>query len=289
MLLSKKRIKQFYWMTKPGIVYSNVFAATAGYFFGAAGDVHLQTLAALLAGTALIIACGCVLNNILDVRLDALMERTKKRALVTGSITPTIAYIFATILGCVGVTLLATYTNTLTVVCGVLGLFFYVVVYGYAKRTTVHSTLIGTISGALPPVAGYVAATNQLDIKALLLFLMLVTWQMPHFYAIAIRRIDDYKRASIPLLPIVSGVQTTKRHMQLYIVLFGIVVLLLSTFGGGGIVFGSVMLVVAMRWLYIAFSTQGVTDKNWAKKVFLFSLVSLVTANSLLILSPYVV
>ena len=287
MLVNKKHVTRYYWMTKPGIVYSNVFAATAGYFFGAAGSPHLQTLAALLVGTALLIACGCVLNNILDIRIDALMERTKKRALVTGKISAKSAYLFATILGFVGITLLATYTNSLTVLCGVLGLFFYVIVYGYAKRTTVHSTLVGTISGSLPPVAGYVAATNQLDIKALLLFLMLLTWQMPHFYAIAIRRLHDYKNAGLPVLPVAKGTKATTLQMQLYIVFFAIVIALLATIGNAGIVFGIVMGAVAIKWMYIALNTKGLKTTDWAKKVFLFSLLVLVSANGMLAVAHY--
>jgi len=287
MLPIKKRIQQYYWLIKPGIVYSNVFAASAGYIFGAAGNVYFKSFIALLLGTALIISCGCVLNNILDIRLDALMDRTKKRALVTKEISTISAYIYATLLGFIGILILATYTNSLTVMCGLAGLFFYVIVYGYAKRTTIHSTLIGTVSGALPPVAGYVTATNQLDVKALLLFLMLVTWQMPHFYAIAIRRIKDYKNAGLPVLPAVHGNKITTLHMQVYIALFAVVIVMLSTIGGAGIVFGIIMTLLSARWMLIALQTKSLKTTDWAKKVFLFSLVCLVAANALLITSPY--
>lgn len=287
MIPSKKRVKQYYALTKPGIIYSNILSAFAGYLFGAKGNASLQTLVALLLGVGLVIACGCVLNNILDVAIDKRMERTKKRALVTNVISKKSAYIYAIVLGVIGLWLLATYTNTLTVMCGLLGLLFYVVVYGYAKRTTVHSTLVGTISGALPPVAGYVAATNSLDVKALLLFLLLVTWQMPHFYAIAIRRLADYKAANLPVLPAVKGTKATVMQMKFYIVAYAVVVVLLSTLGDAGVVFGIVMIAVALRWLYIAFTNNSLKTIDWAKKVFLFSLIVLLASNVMLSVAYY--
>lgn len=287
MLTNKKRIKQYYQLTKPGIVYSNVFTAFAGYLFGAAGSVHWQALGALLGGVALIIACGCVLNNVLDARIDALMERTKKRAMVTNDISKKAACLYAVVLGVAGLLLLASYTNALTVACGLLGLFFYVIVYGYAKRTTVHSTLVGTISGALPPVAGYVAATNSLDVKALLLFLLLVTWQMPHFYAIAIRHVDDYRSAGLPVLPAVRGTKPTVLQMKLYILAFAVVTMLLATFGGAGVVFALVMGGVAGRWIYLALNTQKLKTTDWAKKVFMFSLIVLLVSNFMLAAAHY--
>lgn len=287
MLTNKKRIKQYYQLTKPGIVYSNVFTAFAGYFFGAAGSVHWQVLAALLGGVALIIASGCVLNNVLDARIDALMERTKKRAMVTNVISKKAACIYAVVLGVAGLLLLASYTNALTVACGLLGLFFYVIVYGYAKRTSVHSTLVGTISGALPPVAGYLAATNSLDVKALLLFLLLVTWQMPHFYAIAIRRVDDYRSAGLPVLPAVRGTKPTVLQMKLYILAFAAVTMLLGTIGGAGVVFALVMGSVAGRWIYLALNTQKLKTNDWAKKVFMFSLIVLLVSNFMLAAAHY--
>ena len=287
MIPSKKRVKQYYALTKPGIIYSNILSAFAGYLFGAKGSASLQTLVALLLGVGLVIACGCVLNNILDVAIDKRMERTKKRALVTNVISKKSAYIYAVVLGVIGLWLLATYTNTLTVMCGLLGLLFYVVVYGYAKRTTVHSTLVGTISGALPPVAGYVAATNSLDVKALLLFLLLVTWQMPHFYAIAIRRLADYKAANLPVLPAVKGTKATVMQMKFYIVAYAVVVVLLSTLGDAGVVFGIVMIAIALRWLYIAFTNNSLKTIDWAKKVFLFSLIVLLASNVMLCVAYY--
>jgi len=233
--------------------------------------------AAMLTGSSLVIASGCVFNNYLDREIDAHMARTKKRALVSGRVSARNAIIYATLLGLVGFTVLATYTNRLTVAIGLVGIVFYVIVYGFAKRHSVHGTLVGTISGATPPVAGYCAVTGRLDLGAVLLFLILVFWQMPHFYAIAMYRAKDYAAAKLPVLPVVKGEQITKIQMLVYVIGFMLATALLTGFGYTGYVFLAVMTLIGLIWLKS--SLQGFTapDSNlWARKMFKFSLVALV-------------
>src|SRR5262249_37725840 len=156
-----------------------------------------------------------------DRNIDAKMERTKKRALVTGKVSPRNSLIFAFSLLAVGLLFLLN-TNALTLSIGIFAIYSYVVLYGIAKRKSVHGTLIGTIPGAASLVAGYVCATNNLDLGAFLLFLIMVSWQMPHFYAIAMYRFRDYKQAKIPVLPVVKGMKRTKLEILFYTFLFTI-------------------------------------------------------------------
>ncbi len=145
-------IKNFYSLTKPGIVYGNLVTAIGGFFLGSRGVViNYFTLLATLLGIALIIACGCVFNNYIDRDIDGLMKRTQNRVLVKELISGKTAIIYAVILGALGLILLLWQTNLLTVSVALVGLFVYVVLYSLLfKRNSIHGTIIGSISGAVP-------------------------------------------------------------------------------------------------------------------------------------------
>jgi protoheme IX farnesyltransferase len=267
-------IKNYYHLTKPGIIRGNLITALAGFLLASQGHIDFWLLLATLAGISLIIASACVFNNYIDRNIDKKMARTKKRALVTGLIAGRNAMLYATTLGVVGFGVLAAYTNFLTVLLGLIAIFSYVVLYGFAKRRSVHGTLVGTLPGALPPVAGYTAAMNQLDAAAIILFLILVFWQMPHFYAIAMYRFDDYKAAGVPVLPVKKGMKAAKVQILLYIVAFIIACAALAVYGYGGDTYLVVSLVLGYSWLYLGvkgFKTAD--DKRWARKMFGFSLL----------------
>lgn len=267
------QIKNYYHLAKPGIIYGNLFTAVAGFLFASEGHIDGLRLIALAAGIAGVIGAACVLNNIIDRGIDKKMVRTKKRALVTGDISVPAAIICAVTLGVIGFWLLVMYTNLLTVALGAAALFLYVVVYGIAKRKTVYGTLIGAIPGAIPPVAGYIAVTNQLDGAAWLLFFILLAWQMPHFYAIAIYRRDDYKAADIPVWPLKKGIESTKLQMLAFIICFIALTMLLTALGYTGVGFAVVMLLMGFLWVRKARQGARTKDDNaWARGMFVFSL-----------------
>lgn len=272
----------YYSLTKPGIVRGNLITTAGGFFLASAGNIDFLRLLLALFGTACVIASACVFNNFLDIKIDEKMERTKKRALVTGKVPVVNALIFASILLFGGLTLLLV-ANFLTATVAFLGFIFYVVVYGYFKRASVFGTLVGSIPGATPPVIGYVAVSNSIDLGAALLFLILVMWQIPHFYAIAIFRRDEYSAASLPVLPVVKGVNTAKRHIAYFAVGFVFAITLLSVFGYTGGIYLFVMLAISSIWLYKIFSGFTIAQNvSWARGVFGYSLIAL-TAFSILI------
>ncbi len=273
-------IKQYYWLAKPGIVYGNLIATMAGFFLASslAGALDIGLLLATLIGVTLVIGSACVFNNHMDRDIDRLMKRTKKRASATGQVSGRALIIYASILGILGFTTLLLYTSWLVV--GLVGLAYvaYIIFYGIAKRRTVHGTLVGTISGALPPVVGYVAVTGSVDIAAVLIFLIMVCWQMPHFYAIAMRRRQDYAAAKIPVLPVVSGMRTTKIHMLLYTAAFIILNGVLVAYGYVGYIYLVVMTGVGVAWLMRGIKGFKVEDDElWARRMFFFSLIVLLT------------
>jgi protoheme IX farnesyltransferase len=280
---SSSVLKLYYQLTKPGIVYSNVMAAAAGFLFAARWHISVALAVGVLVGTAFVIAAACVCNNYLDQRIDRKMERTKQRGIAAGKITGMTALPYAAILGMIGFASLAWLTNALTFTLGCVAFFFYVVVYGFAKRRSVHGTLVGTIPGALPPVAGYTAVTGHLDASAVIIFLIMVCWQMSHFYAIAIRRRDDYAAAGIPVRPVVKGIRNTKIHMLVYVTLFILACVALTIRGGTGYVFLVGMTGVGIYWLGRGIRGFRTTDdRKWAGSMFGLSFVVLLTFCGLL-------
>jgi heme o synthase len=267
-------LKTYYRLVKPGIVYGNTMTAAAGFLLAAHGSIAWRLFAAALAGTALIIASACVINNYIDRGIDQKMARTKKRALASGTIKAPEALTYAAVLGLAGLALLILKTNYLTVAVGLVGFIDYVVLYGVAKRKTVHGTLVGTIAGATPIVAGYTAVAGRLDSAAIILFLMLALWQMPHFYAIAIYRLKDYSAAGLPVWPVKKGIPSTKQQIILYVLAFTLASTLLTIYGYTGIIYLVVMTAVGLYWLYLGL--QGLKTKDdtkWARQMFLFSLI----------------
>lgn len=267
-------IKTYYMLTKPGIILGNLITTAAGFILASRGHFEIRLFLITLLGLAFVIASGCVLNNYLDRKADAKMKRTKNRAFVKKLISPKNAIFFAAFLGCFGVFILGFFTNLLAMSISIFGFVFYVVVYGIMKYKSIHGTLVGSIAGAVPPVIGYTAVSGHLDLGAILLFMIIVLWQMPHFFAIAIYRLDDYAAASIPVLPTRKGIKTTKWHMLFYLIAFILVSTFLTIFGYTGLIYLTTISLLGLIWLFLCL--QGFkTKKNalWARKMFLFSLV----------------
>ena len=284
-------IREYFKLTKPGIIYGNALTLVAGFMLATHSSLlgaNYTLLFFTLLGLSLVITSGCVFNNYFDRDIDGLMERTKKRALVTGKISARRALVFGGILFVFGALILFLFTNHLALFLAVLGLFVYVFWYTMAlKRHSTHSTLLGGISGSIPPVVGYVSALGYLDAGAVLLFLLLTLWQMPHSFGIALYRLSDYKKASIPVLPLRKGVFITQLQILVYIVLFGIVSLLFYYFTEVGSVYVLVMGASSLWWAYLVvkgFSLEEEQLHSWAKGVFRFSIIILATFCLLLIL-----
>jgi heme o synthase len=289
--------KDYYSLTKSGLVYGNLIPVIGGFAVAArmvaasdaAAGGHFDlasfsiVLVATLIGIALVMASGCVFNNVIDRDVDAKMVRTNNRPLVEGRISPRAAIIFGVVLGAVGFSTLALWTNWLTVTVAAAGWFAYVVLYSlWAKRRTVYGTAVGSIAGAVPPVVGYAAAADRLDLGAALLFIILALWQMPHFFAIGIYREHDYAAAHIPILPVRRGLRTTKITMIIYIALFIIATILLFMFGYASIIYLIIAIIAGVVWFIQALrgfkilESEVTSNERWARKMFFISLIVLI-------------
>jgi protoheme IX farnesyltransferase len=279
----RARLRLYYRLAKPGIVYGNVMTTLAAFLFVSKWHFSWSLLVGAIVGTGLIIAAACVFNNYIDRDIDARMARTRRRASVTGEISVRAGMVYASVLLIFGLALLAWYVNWLTVVVGVLGVFFYVVVYGYAKRQTIFGTLVGSISGSMPMVAGYTAVADRFDAQAALLFCIMAIWQLPHFYAIAMYRLKDYQAAGLPVWPVKKGLTNTKYHIVGLIGLFTLVTATLSWLGYAGWIFLVVMLAVCGYWLQLGLQRfHAVDDARWARGMFGRSLVVLLVLSAAL-------
>jgi protoheme IX farnesyltransferase len=279
--------RTYYQLAKPGIIRGNVLSATAGFLLAAQGHINAVKLIATVAGFTFIIGSACVINNCYDRDIDNNMARTKKRALVTGEISIISALWYAMVMLTLGVVILATGTNLITLLVGLAGFIAYVAIYTPAKRLTVHSTLLGSISGAMPIVGGYTAVTGSLDTAALLLFVIMTVWQMPHFYGIALYRLKDYRAAKLPVLPVVKGAVHTRLQIIAYIVVFIAATVGLTVFDYAGYTYLVVMALLGGAWLGLALKPIGDASDKWGKQVFLFSLLTLTTFCILLSITTY--
>ena len=275
-------LKKYLFLTKPGILFGNFVTTLGGYFVATQGSVDFLLLLLTLLGTTLVVASGCVVNNIIDQDIDQNMQRTQNRALVKKSISVPVAFVFAIVLGVLGFGILWFWVNAYAFLFAVIGFVVYVGFYSlWTKRTTIHQTVVGSISGAAPPVIGYTAVANQFDIGALLIFLGYALWQMPHSWAIAIYRFDDYKNAGIPILPVARSIQRTKIESLIYVILFIVAMNGLFVFGYTNWIYLVVLNVLSFYWLYLSIiGFKAEDDQLWAKKTFLFSVI-LITVISI--------
>ena len=273
--------KEFLVLTKPGIIMGNLIATVAGYFLAAQGDFQLVTFLAVCIGTSAVIASGCVFNNVIDQDIDKLMQRTRNRALVKKVITSNGALLYATLLGVIGFGTLGYFTTGMAVLFAVIGFAVYVGLYSlHYKRKSVYGTLIGSISGACPPVIGNCAVTAQFDVGALVILLTFCLWQIPHSYAIAIYRFEDYKAANIPVLPLVNGIESARKHMVAYIVAFTLMALALFVFNYVGTLYAVSTLLIGVVWLAITIVDFGRYEQHiWAKRVFVVSILAITSLS----------
>ena len=237
------RISSFVALTKPRVVSLIVFTAVIGMLLAAPGMVPLRILLAATAGIALVAGAAAAVNCLVEQRIDARMQRTRWRPLPQGELTAFETVVFAGAVGGFGLWILVHYVNALTMWLTLATFVGYAVVYTVIlKPLTPQNIVIGGASGAMPPVLGWAAVTGEVTTEAMLLFLIIFAWTPPHFWSLALYRVEDYARAGVPMLPVTHGKDYTRLQVLLYTL----------------ILFGVSMLPYAVRmsgWLYLAAAT----------------------------------
>ena len=207
-------------LCKPKIVLLLTLTALVGMLLTIEFYSNIFSGLGSLLGFAFLAASSAALNQIFDRETDKNMERTKKRPLAKGDITLSQALTFTAVLLFVGSSMLLYFSNLLTLLITTFGFIFYSLVYTiYLKWTTPQNIVIGGLSGALPPLIGWTAVTNEISLLPLILVLIIFLWTPPHFWPLAIDRMEEYKKDGVPMMPIAKGVSRTKKEMVIYAVL----------------------------------------------------------------------
>ncbi|MFL1781232.1 Protoheme IX farnesyltransferase [Candidatus Hepatincolaceae symbiont of Richtersius coronifer] len=273
-------MKHYLSVIKPGIVFANLFTFITGFFMAAYNNItpNIDLLAWSSLAIVLILASSTTLNNYIDQDIDQYMARTHNRPSISGAISNKCMVYYATLLGVLGTLILIIFVNWLTFFIILIGYLIYIILYSiYAKRKTSYSTIIGSLAGGILPLAGYTSFSNQLDLQGIILFLIILTWQMPHFYAIGIFRLQDYQAAGIPILPVTTSIKNTQIHIVVWCLIFIIVTILPFAFGYSSYLYLVTAVICSIFWTYISYKGLFALDViQSARKVFFTSLVVLI-------------
>jgi len=271
------RWRDYVTLTKPRIMSLLLLTGVCGMFVGAQGVPPVGDLAALVVGLAL--ACGgaSALNHVIDRDIDALMgERTRARPVTAGRVSPTYALEFGLALSALSFVLLAGVVNVLTATLALVGNLFYVLVYTrWLKRSTPQNIVWGGAAGAIPPLVGWAAATGNLTLPAISLFLIVFFWTPPHFWALALLIKRNYAEAGIPMLPVVRGERETVKQILLYSFVMVAVTAVPFLWGTLGLAYLVAALVLGAGFIWLAVQLARHTTPRQASLLFHSSLLYL--------------
>ena len=264
-----------------------LFTVVVGMLLSTRGPLPWRVLVFGSLGIGLVAGAAAAINHLVDRRIDALMARTRGRPLPRGSVRGTQALVFAATLGLAGMGLLLAFTNRLCAVLTLASLLGYAVIYSmFLKHTTPQNIVIGGAAGAAPPLLGWVAVTGQVDPGAWLLFLIILVWTPPHFWALAIHRRDDYARAAVPMLPVTHGIAFTARRILQYTVLLCVLTALPFAIGISGAPYAVGALLLGARFVWLTWCLR--RDPSQAMPTFRYSITYLFTLFALLLVDHYV-
>lgn len=285
------RWREYYELTKPRVVMLLVFTAVIGVALAPVGADGFSWWNALwgLLGIGLASSSAAAINQLLDAEIDAKMARTAGRPLPQGQLTRQQVIIFAGLLGVAAMIILIVLVNPLVALLTFLSLMGYAVVYTvFLKRATPQNIVIGGAAGAAPPLLGWVAMTNALDVEPIMLFLIIFAWTPPHFWALAIARRDDYARADIPMLPVTHGVAFTAKQILFYTILLILVSLLPFIQGFSGYFYLITAAILNAVYLYYAIAIMLSRDAALPMRSFAFSITYLIGIFAALLIDHFV-
>lgn len=282
--------RSYYELCKPKVVYLIVFTAFVGMLLASpSGLPPWEILLVGNIGIGLAAASGAALNHLIDQRIDALMHRTENRPLPSGRLDTMHVLGFALTIGFTGIAMLALFVNELTAFLTFIALIGYAVIYTvFLKRNTPQNIVLGGAAGAAPPLLGWAAVTGQVGTEALLLFLIIFVWTPPHFWALAIRRREEYAKAKIPMLPVTHGVPFTKEQILLYTLLLFTVSLMPAVIHMSGLIYLSGAVALGIGFIYYAFRLYRDDSDALAMKTFGYSIFYLSLLFAFLLADHYV-
>lgn len=281
--------RDYFELCKPRVVALMLLTAIVGMLLAAPGWVPWQVLLFGTLGIALGASSGAILNHLVDRHIDAKMQRTQRRPIAEGRVSPQRAIIFAVILGLASMSVLIYWINPLTAVLTLIALIGYAVIYTvFLKHATPQNIVIGGLAGAMPPLLGWTAVTGQLDYSAWLLVLIIFAWTPPHFWALAIYRHEDYAKAKIPMLPVTHGIPFTKLSVMLYTLLLVAATLLPFVVDMSGLIYLVGAIILNLGFIYYAYRLMRSPNPKIALSTFRYSIIYLMLLFIVLLIDHYI-
>ena len=285
-------MKSFFSLCKPRVTSLIVFTAIIGMYMAkpAAASMYWPLLIATTIGIAFASGAAAAFNCLIEHKIDAIMARTRARALPTGQVSSTQTTIFATILGSTGLAILYFYVNPLTMWLTFATFVGYAVIYTvFLKPATPMNIVIGGASGAMPPILGWAAVNNTVSPESLIMFLIIFAWTPPHFWALALYRREEYAKVGMPMLPVTHGEAFTLLHILLYTVILVAVSLMPYGLGMSGLLYlVSTIILDAIFMAYVIGLYRKYSD-DLAKRTFKYSIIYLTLLFAALMIDHYLV
>lgn len=283
-------IKNYYELCKPNVVLMMLITALVGSLLASKTLAPLSLIALAMIGIGLCASSAAAINQIIDRKVDANMNRTENRPIPLGEVSPVNASIFAFVLGSLGVLILVIYVNALTAMLTLASLIGYAFIYTvYLKRATPQNIVIGGLAGAAPPLLGWTAVTNSIDPNSLLLVLIIFAWTPPHFWALAIHRKDDYAKENIPMLPVTHGVPFTKLQIILYTIILILVSILPFVVLMSGMFYLMSALILGFIFLYYSVRLYLSSNNDHAFPTFTYSIYYIFLIFAALLIDHYLI
>ncbi len=281
-------IQQYYDLTKPRVVMLIVFTAFVGMLLAVQGMPDLFTVLMASLGIGLAASSGAAMNQIIDMRADAIMARTQNRPLATGGLNVWQAIIFAALLCFLGMLVLVRWVNDLTAILTFISMVGYGIIYTvFLKPASPQNIVIGGAAGAAPPLLGWVAMTGSITAEGCLLFLIIFAWTPPHFWALALYRREEYAAAGVPMLPVTHGEEFTRLQILLYTYILVAVTLMPFSIH----MFGGIYLIGALylnaRFMYYVLKLYKNYSDELSRTTFVYSIKYLMYLFAVMLVDHY--
>lgn len=280
--------REFIMLTKPRVNLLIMFTAIVGMLLAHNGRLNFEIIFLASLGIGLAASAAAIINQVIDQKIDSIMDRTKARPLVSGNIKASHAIIFALFLSTSSLFILYVFVNTLTMVLTFASIIIYSLIYSvYLKNLNSQNIVIGGIAGAMPPLLGWTSVTNQIDPFPLVLFLIIFLWTPPHFWALAVYKYDDYLKADIPMLPVTHGKNFTRLHIFLYSILLFCITIFPYLLGFSGLIYFIGAFMFGTKFVVDAYLLMVLKSDKRALDLFKYSITYLAILFALLIIDHY--
>ena len=281
-------MREFIMLTKPRVNLLIMFTAIVGMLLAHDGTLNLEIIFFASLGIGLAASAAAIINQVIDQKIDSIMDRTKSRPLVQGNIKASHAVVFALFLSTSSLFILYIFVNLLTAVLTFISIIIYSLIYSvYLKNLNSQNIVIGGIAGAMPPLLGWTSVTNQIDAFPLVLFLIIFLWTPPHFWALAVYKYDDYLKADVPMLPITHGKNFARLHIFLYSILLFCITLFPYLLGFSGLIYLIGSFTFGLKFVVDSYLLMALKTDKRAIDLFKYSISYLAILFGALLLDHY--